>query len=273
VLDHHRGGSGPPLALIHGIGHTWRAWRPVLPLLEERHEVLAVDMPGFGRSPPLPASVSPTPEALADAVEDELGRAGFDAAHLAGSSLGGWVAAELARRGRARSLVLLSPLGLQLPRESAYAQAMLRLTVRLARLAPLSPSLLRVLPVRVAAGALMFARPWRGDPEQLAEQARLLAGAEGFERTLAATLGRQPRGLPALRCPVLVAWGTRDRLLLPLQATRWARLVPDAELRWLPGLGHLPMSDDPELVAETIAGFAAKAEARPSPAPPAAAPG
>ena len=61
----------------------------MLPLLEERFDVLAVDLPGFGRSEPFPPSVDSTPEALADAVEDEMGRAGFDRAHLAGNSLGG----------------------------------------------------------------------------------------------------------------------------------------------------------------------------------------
>src|SRR3954469_6871660 len=96
-LDHHRGGSGPPLVLIHGIGHTWRGWSPMLPQLERRFDVLAVDLPGFGHSDPFPPGVESTPEALADAVEDEMGRAGFDRAHIAGNSLGGWVALELAR--------------------------------------------------------------------------------------------------------------------------------------------------------------------------------
>src|SRR5215216_3270566 len=68
-LDHHRGGSGEPLVLIHGIGHTWRGWRPMLPQLERRFDVLAVDLPGFGRSDPLPRGSDSTPEALADAVE------------------------------------------------------------------------------------------------------------------------------------------------------------------------------------------------------------
>ena len=106
-LDHHRGGSGEPLVLIHGIGHTWRGWRPMLPLLEERFDVLAVDLPGFGRSEPFPSGVLSTPEALADAVEDEMGRAGFERAHFAGNSLGGWVSLELARRGRAETVTAL----------------------------------------------------------------------------------------------------------------------------------------------------------------------
>src|SRR5215218_10824686 len=103
ALDHHRGGSGEPLLLIHGIGHTWRGWRPMLPRLEERFEVLAVDLPGFGHSEPFPPGLDSTPEALADAVEDEMARAGFDKAHIAGNSLAARpVAAEPPRTGPVR---------------------------------------------------------------------------------------------------------------------------------------------------------------------------
>src|SRR5918999_1003745 len=125
-LDHHRGGSGEPLVLVHGIGHTWRAWKPVLPLLEQRFDLLAVDLPGFGRSAPFPPGVDSTPEALADAVEDEMARAGFEDAHLAGNSLGGWISLELARRGRARTVTAISPSGLTLPREKRWGTRLLR---------------------------------------------------------------------------------------------------------------------------------------------------
>src|SRR3954453_19356825 len=136
ALDHHRGGFGAPLVLIHGIGHTWRGWKPMLPLLEERFDVLAVDMPGFGRSEPFPPTVDSPPEALADAVEDEMARAGFDRAHIAGNSLGGWVALELARRGRAETVTALSPAGLQHARERDWGVGILRAERWLARNAP-----------------------------------------------------------------------------------------------------------------------------------------
>src|SRR4051794_17142717 len=136
ALDLHRAGSGEPLVLIHGIGHTWRGWKPMLPLLERRFDVLAVDMPGFGHSDPLPPGVDSTPEALADAVEDEMGRAGFDRAHIAGNSLGGWVALELARRGRAETVTALSPAGLQHARERDWGVAILRAERWLARHSP-----------------------------------------------------------------------------------------------------------------------------------------
>jgi pimeloyl-ACP methyl ester carboxylesterase len=125
-LDLHRGGTGEPLVLVHGIGHTWRGWKPMLPLLEPRFDVLAVDLPGFGHSPPLPPDgVAPTVEALADAVESELDAAGFDTAHLAGNSLGGWIALELARRRRARTVTAISPFGLGLPRENRWGMSIL----------------------------------------------------------------------------------------------------------------------------------------------------
>src|SRR5918995_616706 len=101
-LAHHRGGSGEPLVLIHGIGHTWRGWKPMLPELERRFDVLSVDLPGHGHSEPLPAGTESTPEALADAVERQMLGAGFDSAHLAGNSLGGWISFELAGPSIAR---------------------------------------------------------------------------------------------------------------------------------------------------------------------------
>src|SRR5689334_17801657 len=105
TLTRHRGGSGPPLVLIHGLGLTWRSWLPVLGALEAHHDVVALDLPGFGASPPLPADVSPTPRALADRVVAELDRLGLDTPALAGNSLGGWVALQLAARGRACRVV------------------------------------------------------------------------------------------------------------------------------------------------------------------------
>jgi pimeloyl-ACP methyl ester carboxylesterase len=255
----HRGGSGEPLVLVHGIGSSWRAFTPILRSLEARHDVLAVSLPGYGDSPALPGE--PSVPALADAVEAELDVAGFDAPHVVGNSLGGWIAAELARRGRARSVVGLSPAGLWTPRELAYANRSLRTTLRVARaLAPHADRLMRSAPLRAAAFGQVAARGWRIEPDEAAYALRTLADSPSFERTLAwINAGdRRVEGLTDLRVPLLVAWGTRD-LLLPLrQARRWTALVPDSELRVLPGLGHLPMVDDPELVARTILEFTAR---------------
>jgi pimeloyl-ACP methyl ester carboxylesterase len=107
------------------------------------------------------------------------------------------------------------------------------------------------------------------DPDDFPEVLRLFAEAPGFDATLPHTFEGQPRELDRIDVPVLLLWGTRDLLLLPRQARRFEQLIPNAELRYLKGIGHTPMSDDPELLAGAIAGFAT---ATTSPAPRAEAP-
>jgi pimeloyl-ACP methyl ester carboxylesterase len=252
-LDHHRGGTGDPLVLIHGIGHTWRGWKPMLPLLEPRFDVLAVDLPGFGYSPPLPAGTESTPEALADAVERAMDDAGFERAVVCGNSLGGWIALELARRGRATSVVAISPAGLQHARERGWGRNILLAMRWLARNAPAPEPLLRTRVGRTLYAGPAIARPRLLDPADLAEVKRLFGDAPGFLATLPHTFEGQPRGLNEIEVPVLLLWGTRDLILLPRQGRRFERLIPDCELRYLKGMGHTPMSDDPELLAELLA--------------------
>src|SRR5258708_4796719 len=110
--DRYRAGTGSPLVLLHGLGGTWRVWRAVLPALTARHDVLALTLPGHFGASPLPDSKLPTAAALTDWIEGSLDREGIASAHVAGSSLGGWLALELARRGRALGVVALAPIGL-----------------------------------------------------------------------------------------------------------------------------------------------------------------
>jgi pimeloyl-ACP methyl ester carboxylesterase len=267
-LDSHRGGSGEPLVLVHGIGHTWRGWKPMLPLLERSFDVLAVDLPGFGRSAPLPPGTESTPEALADAVEAAMDEAGFAQAHVAGNSLGGWIALELARRGRATTVVAISPAGLWHARERVWARGVLRTMRWMARHVPASEALVRNPVGKAFFAGPVVARPWRMESDDVFEVLQLFANAPGFEETLRHSAAGHVRGLDRIDCPVLLLWGGRDILLLPRQGRRFERLISDCELRYLKGLGHTPMSDDPELLAEAIAEFAA----RPTRAPRAAAP-
>ena len=111
VTPSYVGGTGTPLVLLHGVGGTWRVWRPVLPLLERWHAVFAPTLPGHCGAERLAAGVVPSVHALADGVVEQLDRAGIDRAHIVGNSLGGWIALELARRGRARSVVVFGPAG------------------------------------------------------------------------------------------------------------------------------------------------------------------
>jgi pimeloyl-ACP methyl ester carboxylesterase len=263
-LDHHRGGSGEPLVLIHGIGHTWRGWKPMLPDLERRFDVLAVDLPGHGHSEPLPPGTESTPEALADAVERQMLGAGFDTAHLAGNSLGGWIALELARRGRARTVTAISPAGLGHAREANWGAGILRAMRWLAANAPAPEAALRNPITRCFLTGPSVARPWRYDRDLLIEATELYASCPGLHPTLPHLLDRQPRGLTTLDVPVLILWGNMDVILLPRQGRRFERLIPGAELRYIRGAGHVPMTDVPELLSEAIREFAL--ERRPQPA-------
>jgi pimeloyl-ACP methyl ester carboxylesterase len=260
-LEYHRRGSGEPLLLLHGLGHTWRAWRGLLPHLETEFEVMAPDLPGFGGSPPLPPGTAPTPRALGDAIERELDALGWEAPHVAGNSLGGQLALELGRRGRARTAVAISPAGLWRGWENVWGRTALRAT-RALSFAPRPEFALRLAPVRVVTAGVMLGRPWRADPDELAEHVRRLRQATAFDTTRREIHRRRPEGLEEVRCPVLIVWGTRDRLTLPRQAERWVAAVPGAELRWLRDLGHLPMLEDPELVARIIADFLQRAAER-----------
>jgi pimeloyl-ACP methyl ester carboxylesterase len=105
----HRGGSGPPLVCLHGFADTWRTWELVLPALERQHDVLAPTLAGHAGGPPIEGEIGAG--ALADAVERAMDEAGFASAHLVGNSLGGYVALQLAARGRAQTVVALAPAG------------------------------------------------------------------------------------------------------------------------------------------------------------------
>ena len=250
----HRAGSGEPLLLLHGLGLTWRCWRPVLPELQRAHDVVAVDLPGFGAAPPLPGGRRPTVGALSDAIEGALDEAGLGAVHVAGNSLGGWIAIELARRGRARSVVAFAPAGFELPRERAYVVS-LNETMRLR--AMLAAPVARVaVASRVARTALLAptrGRPWRVSAADAAEEVRAFACSRGFQPTLRWTVAvGAPAGLETVAVPVRICFGTRDVMLAPFTAPRYAAAIPGADLRSLAACGHVPMADDPGRVASAI---------------------
>ena len=105
----HRGGSGAPLVLIHGFMDTWRIWELVLPALQRDHDVLALTLAGHAGGPPLPEPA--TEAALLDALEQAMDDAGWPLAHVAGNSLGGYLALKLAERGRASTVTAVAPAG------------------------------------------------------------------------------------------------------------------------------------------------------------------
>ncbi|HEX2103908.1 MAG TPA: alpha/beta fold hydrolase [Solirubrobacteraceae bacterium] len=255
----HRAGAGDPLLLIHGLGLAWRCWKPVLPALARVHEVVAVDLPGFGDAPPLDAT-RPTVDALADAVEADLDAEGLDGVHVAGNSLGGWIALELARRGRARSVVAFAPSGLELPAERAYVISLnegMRLRAKAA--AHIAGAVASNPVSRAAVLGPMRTRPWRVPREDAAAEIRDFARCPGFQATLRWTLGaRAATGLGDVRVPARICTGTRDVMLGAFTAPRFAAAIPRADFVPLRGCGHVPMIDAPDRVARAITELTAR---------------
>ena len=240
-------GGGEPLLLIHGLGGSSRVWDPVLPLLEGKREAIVLDMPGFGTAPALPDGVEPTAANLAAALHEACEERGVERPHVAGNSLGGWVALEMGRAGWAASVTAISPAGLWPepigPRES-QARALAR------RLRPLASAALWVPAVRRRALASSVAQPARvpvGTGRELVLGWIDADGYDGANRAMRAHVF-DPRGYPE-EVPVTLAWGELDRLVAP---PRPERRPAGARFLVLPGVGHTPTWDDPELIARTL---------------------
>lgn len=258
-LHYEQRGTGTPLVLLHGIGHHWQAWAPVLDRLAERHTVYAVDLPGFGSSP-LPAGG--LPDGMRSAVSllvEAFAGWGLDKPHVAGNSLGGALALELAALGAAGSATVFSPAGFASPWEARLALANLR-SLRLGTRLP-EPVLRAVLATRagrVAGFWLLVGHPTRVPADQALADALALRRGTGF-----APIARHARHYAfggTVGVPVTIAWGTRDRILLPRQAYRARQALPAARHVPLPRAGHVPMFDEPDLVADIILETTALAE-------------
>ncbi|MFG3303033.1 alpha/beta fold hydrolase [Micromonospora chersina] len=246
-----RRGAGAPLVLLHGIGHHWAAWSPVLDRLAEAHDVIAVDLPGFGRSPVPAAGLPADMPGLVAAVVELFAALGLERPHVAGNSLGGAIALELAASGAVSSATALSPAGFCTPRELRWALTVLTLHRNAARLPePVLRSLFGNPALRTLALGMILARPNRMALADALADARALREARAFRAVARAGRGYAFAGAPTV--PVTVAWGTRDRILPYRQAALARTRLPAARHLDLTGCGHVPMHDDPELVASVI---------------------
>jgi pimeloyl-ACP methyl ester carboxylesterase len=249
-LAFERRGDGPALVLLHPLGADRRAWDPVVDRLARERTVVTVDLPGFGASSPLPDDPPPTPARLARTVADGLAGVVDAPFHVAGNSLGGWVALELALTGAARSVTAIAPAGLW-PQPLRPRRNVARRLARTIR--PVAAALTRTERGRRLALAGIVARPDRVPPAAAAHLVAAYAAATGFEAVNAAMRAGTFTGLDALAVPVTLAWPDHDRLV-----ARRRDLPPAVRSVTLQGCGHLPMWDDPEQVAEVLlAGSAA----------------
>lgn len=268
TLAYTRAGSGPPLVLFHGIGHRRQAWDAVLDRVTPHREVIAADLPGHGGSPPLDLAGRPLAGALAGSVTRLLDELGLDRPHVAGNSLGGYIALATAQRGRAASVTALSPAGFwRSGRELGYVKGVFRAMEFLApRLRRAAPALTRSTAGRAVMYSAIVARPSRMSPEQaLGDAAAFLAARPAMDAILAAA---EPfTGAVPADVPVTVGWGSKDRLLSPHEAVLARRHLPHARFVRLPGCGHVPMTDDPALVARVLLLGSSRPEIAAGPSP------
>jgi len=239
--------GGEPLLLIHGLGASARVWDPVLPLLEGERETTVLDMPGFGAAPALPDGVEPSPANLAAALHEACEARGVERPHVAGNSLGGWVGLEMGRAGWAASVTAISPAGLwraPLGPRQTDARALAR------RLRPLVAAGLWIPTVRRRALATSVAYPERVPAGAGRELTLSWIDADGYDGANLAMRTHlfDPDGYPE-SVPVTIAWGELDRLVGPPKPER---RPAGARFLVLPGVGHTPMWDDPELIARTV---------------------
>ncbi len=243
------------MLLLHGLGTSRHIWRPVAAELAASHEVVTVDLPGFGDSPPLPQEVEPSPPELATRVATVLDELGITSAHLVGNSLGGWVVLELAKRGRADSVALLSPAGLWVNGPPRAGLAGLRAGHELAYRATVNPRVSRILSTR--AGLVAALAPFAGHPGSVPAEAALaemrrFGAAPGFRPTVRALARHRFTGGQTLNVPVNVAFGSRDWLLPTGVGRHRGQLPPSTRWRTPPGWGHVPTYDDPGGVTEFL---------------------
>jgi pimeloyl-ACP methyl ester carboxylesterase len=254
----HRGGAGAPLVLLHGFTDTWRTWELTLGSLEARHDVLAPTLAGHAGGPALGAL---TPDTLPDAVEAAMDAAGFATAHVVGNSLGGYVALQLAARGRAESVVALAPAGgwaADDPTGEATLNHFPAMRDGLRAASASADAIMATDRGRRNATTFTTVNYQHIPAELLAHQLRGVVACTGLDDMVSFALEvGYPLDAAAITCPVRIVWGTADALLpWPSAATRYEHdLLPHADWIVLDDVGHCPQLDVPTETAALIADF------------------
>ncbi len=253
-MEHDRSGTGTPVILLHGVGSRRGVFAPVTDLLSAHHDVVAVDLPGFGDSAGERAGDGGV-AALADAVEAQADALGIGRFHVVGSSMGGGIALELGARGRALSVTAFSPIGFWGAPGLAWCRGVVRTLGAFAGATrPGLPLLARSGVGRAALFGIFYGHPAQLDPARGLADVDSLLGATGVGAALEGFGRWTPRATPVLRAvPVTVAWGSRDLLLTHRTQSAKAR----SRMAWarhvtLPGCGHLPFADDPVACFDAI---------------------
>jgi len=253
TLAFDRTGTGPPLVLLHGVGHRRQAWGAVVDLLAPHRELIMPDLPGHGESPPLRSDGRPVVQVLLESVTGLLAEFGLDRPHIGGNSLGGLLALEAGAAGRAASVTALSPAGFFRGRaDVAYARTVFHAMQAAGRvLEPVAPALARSTVGRGVLYGSIVSRPSLLSVEQATGDIKAFLAARDALEVILAGVSQFTGSIPA-DVPVTIAWGSKDRLLPRRQALVAKAQLPEARFVLLPGCGHVPMTDDPERVARVL---------------------
>jgi pimeloyl-ACP methyl ester carboxylesterase len=243
-----RRGTGRPLLLLHGIGGSWRSWQTILDGLAQERDVLAVDLPGFGDTPPLSGPV--TIATLADAVTDFLRAQDLLGIDAVGSSMGARLVLELARRGGVLGTVVsLDPGGFWQGWEIPFFYYTGKVVINLVRaLQPVMPALANNVVTRTLLLAQYSAHPWQVPGPVVLDELRTYAQGPSFDELLyELAYGEVQQGAPkgTIAAPLVIGWGRQDRVCLTGQAQVALEKFPDARLYWFDNCGHLPQWDQP----------------------------
>ena len=260
-----RTGAGRPLVLVHGLGSTSQVWNPILNALAGEREVWALDLPGHG---PAPAEGdSDSFAGLARSLETFLAAEDLIGVDMVGSSLGGQLVLEMARRGKSGATVALDPAGFWLGWERAALKTSLTASLWAVRGASPALDLLAGSAVsRTVMLALLSVRPWSLDGKLVASELAAFGDTITLEALIHDLAFGPSQGGPASQCsgPVTVGWGRHDRLCNPAQAARAVAAFPKARLHWFENSGHFPMWDEPAEAAALILGATGEASVRPT---------
>lgn len=246
-------GSGEPLLLIHGMGSASTAWKPIRTHLAQDFTVITIDLPGHGETRMLPGRPM-DPHSLALNIFEEMSAQGIERFHLAGNSLGGWVALEMASHNPARisSLTGLAPAGLWLnPYNARYpGTALSRFLARYTH--KFAPTALHFEKAR-ALGFWDVSPRWRELSYEICLDATIaMAKADGYYPAWDGMLMKRFDGLIPESVPVTIIFGDTDRTLP--STTCQERSVAPRHARWIifPDTGHAPMWDSPLDVVDAI---------------------
>ena len=257
-----RCGSGEPLVLVHGIGHNRAAWSHTIPFLAPYFDVIAVDLPGHGRSGPFNLSRGDVTGVFVDEFHELFDSLGIDRPHVAGNSLGGRIVLEMAARGEVATATALSPAGFWGGRSE---MALVKLGFNVASLAaraagPVAPVFMRT-PLGGAALKVLMECPDELSKADITTMVKDFRTASPALRQILAQVSNFEAPIPT-DVPVTIAWGTNDHVLPFKHSQRAKRQIPHASHIALRGCGHVPMPDAPELLAHLIMATASKRPTR-----------